>query len=384
MNTNLIRKRAAFTLVEILTVIVIIGILAGISIPAITGALRNARNAAIRVEIEGMSQAIESYKLKYGDYPPDFSSWTIAEKHYRRAFPNIAQSELDLLRRLTDDDTPPNDTDFTVAIDPVHNPTRMDRAEALVWALGGFSSDPELPFTGNGGPLSLVGTATPTSTIYQINSGRTNGLFNFKPGQYTLGTVDSAATLSLTNRYVSTDESRNTFSPGLAADLFMTYLSRDETSTPFVYFDSRTYDLFDAGVGDFNGYAGAGGIVRPMMADLPNPRSVTTPYGSQTAALAAFRFMNDKSFQIMSGGLDNTFGSVATVDINTDGTPEPAYFQYPTGKLIAPNEDAIAPAGCIYSGVDKYQIDSINGDIENPLIDNISNFTESTLEAALK
>ena len=61
------RERRGSTLVEILTVIVIIGILAGIAIPAITRAIATGRTAKMRMEVGAIEQAIERYRDKYND-----------------------------------------------------------------------------------------------------------------------------------------------------------------------------------------------------------------------------------------------------------------------------------------------------------------------------
>jgi len=62
--------RRGFTLVELLVVIVILALLMALLLPAITGALRTARQAAVQAEINQIAQALESFKSKYGDYPP--------------------------------------------------------------------------------------------------------------------------------------------------------------------------------------------------------------------------------------------------------------------------------------------------------------------------
>ena len=90
MNVSFGRLRMrndGFTLVEVLVVIVIIGILSAIAIPAITNAIATGKTTKMRMEISALEQAIERYRDKYGDYPPDFSNWTVVERHYRKAFP---------------------------------------------------------------------------------------------------------------------------------------------------------------------------------------------------------------------------------------------------------------------------------------------------------
>jgi len=66
------RPRHAFTLVELLVVITIIGILAGLITAAAVNARRAAKRAVIRTEISELEMAIEKYKTEYGEYPPDF------------------------------------------------------------------------------------------------------------------------------------------------------------------------------------------------------------------------------------------------------------------------------------------------------------------------
>ena len=63
-------RRRGFTLVEILVVIIIVAILVGLLLPVIAGAIRTAKNAAVSSEINLLAQALESFKAKYGQYPP--------------------------------------------------------------------------------------------------------------------------------------------------------------------------------------------------------------------------------------------------------------------------------------------------------------------------
>ena len=65
--------RRGFTLVEMLTVIVIIGILASLITAAAIHARGAVRIAAVRKEISDLQAALETYKLEHGEYPPDFA-----------------------------------------------------------------------------------------------------------------------------------------------------------------------------------------------------------------------------------------------------------------------------------------------------------------------
>ncbi len=63
--------RHGFTLVEMLVVVAIIGILAGLITAAATVAIKTAKKAVITMEFTQLDQALKAYKDKYGEYPPD-------------------------------------------------------------------------------------------------------------------------------------------------------------------------------------------------------------------------------------------------------------------------------------------------------------------------
>jgi len=58
-----------FTLIELMVVIVIFGILAGLIIPRIMGRPEEARRMKARVQIESIETALKLYKLDNGSYP---------------------------------------------------------------------------------------------------------------------------------------------------------------------------------------------------------------------------------------------------------------------------------------------------------------------------
>lgn len=65
------RVARAFSLIELLVVISIIAVLAGLVVGVAPVAGKRMREARIRAELAALVTAIESYKAKYGVYPPD-------------------------------------------------------------------------------------------------------------------------------------------------------------------------------------------------------------------------------------------------------------------------------------------------------------------------
>ena len=64
-----IQKSGGFTLIELMVVVVILGILAGLIVPRIMGRPEEARQAKARIQLESLDTALKLYRLDNGDYP---------------------------------------------------------------------------------------------------------------------------------------------------------------------------------------------------------------------------------------------------------------------------------------------------------------------------
>lgn len=63
------RSRRGFTLIELIVVIVVLGLLAGLVAPQIFGRVSEARAVTARTQIELLSAALDGYRLDNGAYP---------------------------------------------------------------------------------------------------------------------------------------------------------------------------------------------------------------------------------------------------------------------------------------------------------------------------
>lgn len=179
MNPTVIRKRA-FTLVEMLVVIAIIGVLVALLLPAVVGAINNARRARMALEISQLANAVEAYKAKFGDYPPNFRSHDVFIRHVRKCFRKI-HSNPDPMNpghlELTEQKIW-GTNDFSMGT-PTPN---IDESEALVMWLTQINSDPRQPFT----YLTTGSTPANRVNLYDIDLQRitdadSDGYPSYKP-----------------------------------------------------------------------------------------------------------------------------------------------------------------------------------------------------------
>jgi len=82
-------KRAAFSLVELVVVVLIIGILAAIAAPRMFDTAGNARDAATKASLGIVRDSIELYKSQNGSYPPAATLSTAIRPYMKGTFPSV-------------------------------------------------------------------------------------------------------------------------------------------------------------------------------------------------------------------------------------------------------------------------------------------------------
>jgi general secretion pathway protein G len=79
------RRQSGFTLIELMTVIAIIGILVGVAVPQYKNAIISAKEAVLIEDLRRMQDAIEQHNADTGQYPQTLQD--IVDKGYLKSLP---------------------------------------------------------------------------------------------------------------------------------------------------------------------------------------------------------------------------------------------------------------------------------------------------------
>jgi len=240
------RRRAAFTLVEMLVVIAIIGVLVALLLPAVVGAINAARRARNALEVSQLANAVEAYKNKFGDYPPTFRSHDVFIRHVRKCYPRIdstpSTGHLALVEQAIW-----GTNNFTSGTTPTPN---IEEGEALVFWLALVDNDTRQPFK------ALLGTQ-PVSAV---------NLYDF--------------------------DQRRLFD-GTDTDLVPYYRAPYADETGYILIDNRAYSLHDQ----------AAETKAQVEGTDTTAQNQVRPYAASSSS-----FINPTTFQIICAGQDGNFG----------------------------------------------------------------------------
>ena len=186
-----IASRAGFTLVELMVVMVIIGVLAALILPAINRARRAAQEAKVMTEINGLSSAISAFKAKYGVEPPSTITIHLSQNGW-----NNDPTNRGIIRSIWPQ------FDFTMAggaagtAYPAYwsDPVTLNSGECLLFFLGGiqtaafqppagFAKNPLYPFAPVSANANREGPFFEFANILQLTDIDANG---FNEWCYTL------------------------------------------------------------------------------------------------------------------------------------------------------------------------------------------------------
>ena len=344
-------SRSAFTLTELLIVIAIIAVLAGLIAAAAVNALKRGRETRITLEMQNMSGAIENFKNDPnigGVYPcsvayaanPSAAQLKQAKADLTRTFSKMfgranEPSLAVIINKLSGDTTATGTKNFGG-----HLEGGMSPSEALVFWLGGFSSDQALPLSGTGGPSYLTGPG-----LVEVLEGRKLA-YEFDLGRLGPRNPDTG---QFSGRYI---EYPDPATPTTMRRINLWTYTPAGSEVPFAYFDvsrikpSTCSTKFGPPLNNIASlpWARSNPLVDTSVLITPLREPIESMPNADPMVFADTKFVHQDKFQILHPGLDDDWDEV---DAQTFGK-----VLFPAGPFIG------------------------------PIADTLTNFTDGTLESA--
>jgi prepilin-type N-terminal cleavage/methylation domain-containing protein len=366
-RSSLLAPRA-FTLVELLVVITIIGILAALITVAAVGALKKGRQTEIKAEVNQIDGGFNEVKNKFSAFPPncqidgtgssnpinDTRVLADLKRFMKLAFPRNQEPDW-VIGRLAGFDINPNDTTkINIAGTNKQMAGGMTAGEALVFWLGGFSTDPKYPISGEGGPAYSI------PKIGDANNYKLDPIENRKwifPCK-----VDRLAPRGV-DGYFDTNSTRYfeySLTPGNAGPFyrinFWQYTPR-KSAQPYLYFDTSRYPPTSSTTECTDppaatALAGSGAVGLSSTSGQPfnvyafkkqNP-AWSTSAAAANPNLPALSFFNPDKFQIIHCGINDRWDEDAFKKLslqNVNSSTPTDYLLFPDGPFVGDMADTI-------------------------------------------
>ncbi len=268
-----VSRPRGFTLVELLVVITIIGILVGLTIPAVIYVRIIGKQAAVTLDLKQLEMACQAYKEKFGKYPPDGTNRSAVLRHLAKAFPRfmIAGADdiekWDNLRAWIQDSSRWGASVDINTLSPFNALTFWLGGRPANGQLTGFSANPADPFdasTSRIGPFfdfdlnrlhATTGRYWPQGAVGNMTTGAI-AYFRAENGNYTVDGSDCTIR-DASGNITGTDFSRIKCIPDNieslpAATTYELVLPaadwRIANTPPYSWVNSKSFQIFSAGL----------------------------------------------------------------------------------------------------------------------------------------